>query len=149
MKQVSINFARKKVFSVGSGLLLALFAFGGVQASANPYQEIEACGQDVACVGKVLARMIQRNGGGGGSQGGVTFFHDDGRCESDELIAFVPFGISEAECERRGRIITTRVWGVKFQGDCKDVRDKNFVDACKIVSAGAIPQSPRGETELK
>lgn len=95
----------------------------------NAHDDIDSCGSDVNCIAHVLVRTIRNNGNGGGGNSVVYFYHDD-QCD-DDLIRPVRLGISVAACEALGRRISTRVWGIRYQGEsCIDISDKDFEDAC-------------------
>jgi len=125
-------------------LFVVLFYATTSIARSSADDRIDNCSGNVTCIAKVLAELIQGDGdhgGGGGSTESVEFYHDDGKCEFDELITVVRIGISESECERRAPAIRDRVWGIKYAGRCKNISDKNFIDACKMISLGVIPSS--------
>jgi hypothetical protein len=89
---------------------------------------------------KVLAALIERNQNGGGNNGGgdtyIEFYHDDGHCETSNLIRRVRFGISSDQCRQIATSVNQRVWGIKMNGKCEDVSDLDFVDACiRLASA--------------
>jgi hypothetical protein len=60
----------------------------------------------------------------GGDHGGVKFYHSD-NC-SDGLIAIVN---NPADC-RKFTPSTPRVWAIEVNGQCQDISDMSFVDAC-------------------
>ena len=40
-------------------------------------------------------------------------------------------GMSIQDCERLAQTITTRVWGIRYEGqDCNDISDADFRVAC-------------------
>ncbi len=132
---------KNMTFTKFSGFLLLagmLWSAGSIASSVD--RQLDNCTGNVTCVAKVLAGLIDGSGsGGGGSSEVVEFYHDDGRCNFESLLTVLPIGVTEAECVRRSSVITDRVWGIKYAGRCKDISDKNFLDACKLISAGAIP----------
>lgn len=64
--------------------------------------------------------------------GGVALYHSD-RCEPSELLSLVG---SETDCAALGAQISSRVWGVKIDGECIDISDTDVRDACQRYGAG-------------
>jgi hypothetical protein len=122
--------------------ILSFALFTTTHSLANSaHQQIDRCSGNATCVAKVLADLIQGHTSPPISGESVKFFYDDGVCDFNNLIAVVPFNISEAECENRARHVTKRVWGIEYAGRCIDIRDSNFVDACKKVAVGVVPHN--------
>lgn len=58
---------------------------------------------------------------------GVLLYKSDS-CSSKELVGSVGFG---SDCTAAGVRNGPRVWAVKIQGQCEDISDMNFEEACK------------------
>lgn len=61
----------------------------------------------------------------------VKLYHND-HCNGS-LIANVNY---QTNCEELGQHISTRVWGIKVNGQCEDISDTDFVSACRLYKNG-------------
>jgi hypothetical protein len=141
MKNLFIN-----VFVLALG-----FSAVGAQASSLDRQ-IEDCRGDVTCTTKILANLIEGRGGRPdhpGSSQAFSLYHDDGRCEGQNLLAVIEVGTTDAECQRKAQFVRDRVWGIGFNGGCKDISDKDFVEVCRTVGAGIIPSFDANDVKLE
>jgi hypothetical protein len=124
MKTKSKSF-RVVVLSI---LTLGVLSINSVELSA---QSIEDCASsDAKCVGKALLKEIRANRGGARST--VGFYNSDS-CEEDDLIVELDKHRDDpaTTCEKMARHFSTRVWGVSVSGKCFDIRDTDFLTACK------------------
>ncbi len=114
-----------------------IFSIGALEASSSVDRQLENCGSNLTCVAKVLAELIENNGTSSGNTTGeiVEFYHDDGRCELDNLMKRVRFGITSEGCQRAAQGVTKNVWGVRVNGVCSDISDTDFLSACTKYAA--------------
>lgn len=105
-------------------VLVGLFGVSSVFATS-----LEECANtDAKCVGKVI---LDRLAGTNNSTEVVEFYKDDGRCESDKLLAKIPMKDLE-RCEKLAPFIKERVWGIRLYGSCIDLQpDEDFSAACQ------------------
>ncbi len=65
-----------------------------------------------------------------------TFLYNNDRCEDRDLIAVVD---ENTACSSLSAVTSKRVWGVKIDGQCFDISDRNFTEACEALKNGNIP----------
>lgn len=115
-------------------ITLGLFLSTFLMARSSVDRQLDNCSGDLTCVAKVLAELIEINGSNSGGNNNsneiVEFYSDDGRCEFDNLLKRVNFGISSDGCARAAQTVTKRVWGIKMNGVCSDISDTDFLNAC-------------------
>ncbi len=103
--------------------------------SASTFEKIEECGdRDAKCVGKVLLEKLNELEAGKPSSGLIVDFYRSDHCSQD-LLTTINFGTNleqnKQRCEARSQYIKQNVWGVKYNGECVDIRDTNFLSACE------------------
>ena len=122
-KKVSLN-----LFLLGVLVLLVQ------PALASTFEKIEQCGdRDAKCVGKVLLEKLNEMEVGSSTGLVVEFFRSD-HCSQD-LLTTINFGTNfeqnRLRCEARSQYIKQNVWGVRYNGNCIDIRDTSFLAACE------------------
>lgn len=103
-------------------------------AFSSTFEKIEECGdRDAKCVGKVLLEKLNELQLGTPSNLVVDFYNSD-HCNQD-LLTTINFGTNleqnRQRCEARAQYIKKNVWGVRYNGECIDIRDTNFLAACE------------------
>ena len=89
--------------------------------------DISDIGSDVACLLFKAASNFNSS----------LLYHSD-RCEENELIAAVDESTS---CNALSGVTNKRVWGIKIDGQCFDISDRDFANACESLKNGNIPQN--------
>ena len=123
---------KKNVFLTLS--LLTFFVFIVQPVPASTFEKIEECGdRDAKCVGKVLLEKLNEMQSTPATGLVVDFYRSD-HCSQD-LLTTINFGTNleqnKQRCEARAQQISQNVWGVKYNGECVDIRDTNFLSACE------------------